>query len=250
MKFEIYNGVIQMSKYIIRLDDASEYMDIQKWAAIETLLDEYEIKPIVGIIPQNRDAALISKYKFNSDFWTLVKRWTEKNWIPAMHGYEHCYISESGGMNPVHQRSEFAGISYDEQCKKIKKGYSILKNHEIYPDIFFAPSHTFDKNTLLALRAETSIRIISDTIAYDIYKKADFWFIPQQCGAVRKLPFKMVTFCYHPNSMQTADFGRLNKFLKNNREKFVDFDFERMKDRKFGCFDLILKKLYFIKHKT
>lgn len=29
-----------MSKYIIRLDDASDYMDVEKWQQMEDLLDK------------------------------------------------------------------------------------------------------------------------------------------------------------------------------------------------------------------
>lgn len=40
-----------MTKYIMRLDDASEYMDVPKWKRMEDLLDAYHIKPLVGIFP-------------------------------------------------------------------------------------------------------------------------------------------------------------------------------------------------------
>ena len=42
--------------YLVRLDDASEYMDIEKWKIVEGILDKYQIKPLVGIIPDNKDA--------------------------------------------------------------------------------------------------------------------------------------------------------------------------------------------------
>ena len=40
-----------MSQYILRLDDASDYMDVKKWQRMEELLDRYGIKPLVGVIP-------------------------------------------------------------------------------------------------------------------------------------------------------------------------------------------------------
>lgn len=42
-----------MSQYILRLDDASDYMDVKKWQRMEELLDRHGIKPLVGIIPDN-----------------------------------------------------------------------------------------------------------------------------------------------------------------------------------------------------
>ena len=238
-----------MRHYIIRLDDASDYMDIEKWNRIEKILDKYGIKPIFGVIPQNKDEALISKYKQNPNFWELIHEWIAKGWVPAMHGFEHKYSTNSGGINPVNKRSEFAGLEYKLQAEKIKKGYQILKDQSIMPEIFFAPSHTFDENTLIALRNETPIRIISDTVSWDIYKSGDFWFIPQQSGRVRELPFKTVTFCYHPNTMSEDDFDELDRFAERNRNLFAAFKTELLTDRKRSFIDNLLGRFYYMMHR-
>ena len=238
-----------MHKYILRLDDASDYMDLEKWLRMEKLLDKYEIKPIFGIIPKNCDESMICKYERNRGFWNLVHCWINKGWIPAMHGYEHRYVTKDGGINPVNKRSEFAGLSYEEQAEKIKKGYKILIEHEIEPHIFFAPSHTFDENTLKAIKTETPIRIISDTVAWDVYKERDFWFIPQQSGSVRKLPFKTVTFCYHPNTMSDKSYEELERFIHNNGDCFSCVG-NIFKDRKYNFMDKALQQLYFLRRKA
>lgn len=51
-----------MSRYLLRLDDASDYSDRERWQRMETLLDRYGILPIVGIIPDNHDSALVESY--------------------------------------------------------------------------------------------------------------------------------------------------------------------------------------------
>lgn len=238
-----------MAKYIMRLDDASDYMDIEKWDRMKRILDQYNVKPVFGIIPDNKDDSMVNVYSRDEKFWDKMKAWILEGWVPALHGFEHRYISKSGGINPVNARSEFAGITYKEQCEKIEKGYKILKHHGIVPEIFFAPSHTFDKNTLKALKEKTNIRVISDTIADNVYKKDDFWFVPQQSGAVRELPFKIVTFCYHPNMMQDDDYEVLEKFLQAHEDDFIRYDSKLLLNRKFGLKDFALKKLYFMKRK-
>ena len=75
-----------------------------------------------------------------------------------------------------------------------------------------------------ALKEKTNIRVISDTIANDVYKKGDFWFIPQQSGGVRELPLKIVTFCYHPNVMEDKDFVVLEKFLQEHKNDFICYE--------------------------
>lgn len=232
--------------YLMRLDDASEYMDIKKWTRIETLLDKYNIKPIYGIIPSNEDPELL-KYGKVDDFWKLMKNWQNKGWTPALHGYTHVFESEDGGINPVNKRSEFAGVLLERQKEKIKNGYEILKKNKIETKIFFAPAHTFDKNTLIALKEESSIRIISDTVSNDVYFNDGFYFIPQQSGVCRKLPFKIVTFCYHPNIMEDDDFDRLEKFLELYGTCFVSMDQIKLHKKKRSLLDLILKELYFMR---
>ena len=236
-----------MQQYLLRLDDASEYMDIKRWESMEKLLNQYHILPLFGIIPNNKDDNLTNRYSLDPAFWDKMQRWVKNGWIPALHGYDHKYLTQSGGINPVNLRSEFAGLSFEQQCEKIEKGYEILQQHNISPKIFFAPSHTFDENTLCAIKQKTPIRIISDTVANDIYYKKDFFYIPQQTGKVRNLPFKFVTFCYHPNEMTEKDFEELEEFLKMNQQKFVDLNLLQMKKRKVNLFDYFLKKLYFAK---
>lgn len=230
-----------MARLFLRLDDACEKMDLKKWALIEGLLDKYNVKPLVGVIPQCEDK-MMNQYPVNKLFWELVKSWINKGWTIAMHGFNHVYSTNCGGINPVNKRSEFAGEPLVVQEEKIKNAIKIFKSHSIDPDVFFAPSHTFDDNTLIALKEHTNISIISDTIAWDCYFRNGFIFVPQQSGRVRKLPFKTITFCYHPNTMSPKDFEELERFLQ--KHKFSPFLFSGVK-RKYKPIDRFLRFLYF-----
>ena len=238
-----------MSQYILRLDDASDYMDVEKWQRMEDILDRYGIKPLVGVIPDNRDSSLTETYKQDPEFWDKTARWKEKGCELALHGCYHKYTTEEGGINPVNKRSEFAGVPLDKQKEMIRHGVDILKSHNIEPKVFFAPSHTFDENTLIALKEESNIRIISDTIANDVYLENGFYFIPQQSGRVRKLPFNVCTFCYHPNIMKNDDFEELEIFLKGRYSNFVSVQDTKLKERKISKLDRVLHAIYFAKRR-
>ena len=231
--------------YLLRLDDASEYMDLVKWSLMETLLDDQGIKPIVGVIPDNRDPDLVGKYERNPQFWSMVKAWQEKGWTIALHGHTHVYESQSGGINPVNSFSEFAGVSLETQRRNIREGIRIFTENGIDLKIFFAPAHTFDHNTLRALKLESQIRVISDTVANDIYFRDGFHFIPQQSGRVRKLPFRVVTFCYHPNTMSDSDFELLAAFIQRNLDEFRSYDNLSLTNRSPSSFDWLVGRLYF-----
>lgn len=235
-----------MSRYIMRLDDACEKMDVEKWGKMEELLDKYGILPLVGVIPHCEDP-MMESYDIDPNFWKKVKKWDSKGWTIALHGYNHVYRTMCGGINPVNKRSEFAGEAIEIQREKIKKGVKIFLDYGFDIKVFFAPSHTFDKNTLKALKLESNISIISDTIAWDSYYKDGFYFVPQQSGKVRKLPFKTITFCYHPNTMNDKDFLLLESFLKKNRKKFYKLQEISFTNRKKGLIDKILEYLYFLR---
>lgn len=235
-----------MARYIIRLDDASDYMDVERWLRMERLLDQYHIKPLVGVIPCNKDRSLVDVYQHNPNFWSMVRGWREKGWSLAMHGYEHRYVTDQGGINPVNQKSEFAGLPYEEQARKITDGVRILNEHGVQPEIFFAPSHTFDEETVRAILNCSKIRIISDTVANKPYRGYGVTFVPQQSGSVRKLPFHTTTFCYHPNVMDDQAFQKLESFLQKYQDQFIEFPAKQV-SREKSIYDRMLSMLYFLR---
>lgn len=230
-----------MKTYLIRLDDACERMDVQNWTRIEQLLDKYSVKPLVGVIPHCEDQKM-NAYQTDALFWEKVDRWRQKGWVIALHGYDHVYSTNCGGINPINKRSEFAGNSIEIQKEKIAKGISVFKEHGMSPSVFFAPAHTFDENTLIALQEMSEIRFISDTIAWDSYRKGSFTFVPQQSGKARALPFKTTTFCFHPNTMSEKDFSDLETFLMHHK---IGVFPSNHSNRKFSLLDKFCSLLYF-----
>lgn len=212
--------------YLLRLDDACPTMNRDHWDRLESILDVYHIKPMVGIVPNCNDAELLID-KFDIAFWQKAIDWQNKGWAIALHGYDHCYVSDNGlaGLNPLWKRSEFAGVPLYIQSEKIEKGVAILENHGLNPKYFFAPSHTFDKNTLCAIREKSNIRIISDTIATKPYQWNGFVFIPQLGGQCRRrwIP-GFWTFCLHPNQMDEEAFTKTEVFLRNYHSSFISFE--------------------------
>lgn len=240
------------NKYLIRLDDACPTMDAAKWQRMEDILERYDVRPMVGVIPNNNDP----KQKIDAEdpnFWDKVNKWSNKMWAIALHGYNHCYISEEGlkGLNPLWVRSEFAGLSLDEQKEKIRRGVDIMRMHGIDPKFFFAPSHTFDKNTLIALREESNIRIISDTIATEPYKDGDFIFIPQMGGHCAEMKLSGIwTFCLHPSAMSEENFVATETFIRLHKEEFVgfcDLDLQALKPKNMKS--RLLSWIYFTRRK-
>ncbi|MDY3317565.1 DUF2334 domain-containing protein [Riemerella anatipestifer] len=234
-----------MVKYLIRLDDACPTMDKRKWQYVTEILMKYDIQPMVGIVPFNEDISLKIDDE-DIEFWDKCRYWQLLGWAIALHGYKHLYTTNLGGINPIHKRSEFAGVSLEEQKIMLKKGYEKLLSFGIKAEYFFAPSHTFDENTLKALKAATPIRKISDTIALKPYRYKEITFYPQQFGYFRNVKISGYwTFCFHPNTMENEELKYFEKFIHMNKDKFVSFDQIATFDRGKSIFEYLIEKVYF-----
>jgi predicted deacetylase len=203
------------SKYILRLDDACHTMNLQNWEKIEDICDEFSIKPIVAVVPLNCDLDLIYQ-PYNPKFWDKVRTWKDKGWTIAMHGYQHAmHETKSKIILPFYKKSEFAGLSYDQQIVKIKCSLQIFIDENVEPTAWVAPAHCFDLITLQAIAAETSIRVISDGIARNQYYEHDFYWIPQQLWNFVEKKSGLWTICLHPNTMTDQQFETLRLNVKH-----------------------------------
>ena len=148
--FNFLNNFIRKNTgLLIRLDDISANMSWKYMDKCELLFDKFNIKPLLGIIPENKDPELLN-YPKNSNFWERVESWKKKGWEIAMHGYEHLYDKKCKKTDYLGHGgyTEFVGDPYELQYQKIKSGLNILKKQDLNTKIFFAPNHTFDENTI------------------------------------------------------------------------------------------------------
>jgi hypothetical protein len=201
------------ARYLIRLDDACETMDHRRWAAIERVLDRHSVKPLVAVVPDNRDPALAVSERDDS-FWDKVRAWVAKGWTLAMHGNTHVMQQTAAKLLvPFYHRSEFAGRSLEEQAERVRCAWALFLAQGLTPRVWVAPAHSFDVLTLEALRAETTINVVSDGIACDTYTEFGFRWIPQQLWNLSKRPFGVWTVCLHPNEMSPAALDSLDQAL-------------------------------------
>ncbi len=232
-------------KFIIRLDDACPYMNEENWIRMEHLLDKYNIKPIVGVIPDYK-GDLFDEFKQIDDFWEKYPlKWQNKGWIIAQHGLNHD-LSDT-------VRTEFVGKSYEEQKKILEEGYTILKSKGITPRCFFAPAHTFDDNTIDACADLQYFDFISDGYAYFPYCYRNVLFFPSVFDTPHSIsPKGIFTFVFHPNYTEDIAFKKLEDFIKLHKENF-DLDLENIieqfKSRKRNLSDKVLEFSIYIYRK-
>ena len=80
-------------RYLIRFDDICPTMNWAGWDAIESLLMRHSIRPILAVVPDNRDPKLIVDSPC-ADFWERVRKWQRAGYAIALHGYQHRYVNQ------------------------------------------------------------------------------------------------------------------------------------------------------------
>ncbi len=215
-------------KIAIRMDDISPAMDWERFEAFQALLDEYGVKPLIGVVPDNRDENL-NRDRERGDFWELVKGLQEDGWTVALHGYQHVYTEKNGGIFPLNDFSEFAGVPYEKQLEMLEQGKRILESHGIGTDIFMAPAHSYDKNTLAALK-QAGFGRITDGFGSRPYQWRGMLFYPISFRLENSLKKKngFTTMVVHTNTMDEKDMARYRRILEG--QEVISFE-EYLKER-------------------
>lgn len=229
-----------MVQYLIRLDDLCPTNNLKKWERFFKLFDQYGIKPIIAVIPNNRDPKLGNCGSHNPDYWNLVRKLQRKKYALAMHGFEHQYITRNSGLFKLNERSEFAGLPLHIQQQKINVARSVFEREKIETSIFVAPAHTFDFNTLTALKTCSTIRIISDGLLSTPYIRRGFKWIPVQLPEATLKQKDTWTFNYHPETCTDDAFRKLENFIVQHHQNFVSI--EEVKFRPYRLSDFLKEK--------
>lgn len=198
-----------------RLDDITPGLKMANLKRFEELFDSFNIRPILGIVPCNEDKGLIVD-KIQSDFWDEMRRLKDKGWLIALHGYKHVYVNEDSGILEANPFSEFASLPYETQKHMISEGKRILEENDLPVQLFMAPGHTFDGNTLKALVAN-GIFGLTDGYADRPYIRDGVTFYPCRLNEPC-IPSGFDTLCMHLNNWTDEDFDSLETFLKSNRD--------------------------------
>jgi predicted deacetylase len=209
------------TRFILRFDDICPTMNWRTWHILERDLCELNVKPIVAVIPDNRDKNLMVSSPAVNDFWSNVRTWQKRGWTIGLHGYQHRYLTNVPGRYGTMARSEFAGLPYEIQEIKLRNAIRIFREQQVLPEVWVAPAHSFDATTITIL-SELGVRIISDGYAIYPYQDAHgVTWIPQQFGKFRKLPFGVWTICCHFNQWTDEETESFRQDLRKYRRHFT-----------------------------
>jgi peptidoglycan/xylan/chitin deacetylase (PgdA/CDA1 family) len=204
---------LKTAKYLLRFDDICPTMNWRVWSEIESALEEHGVSPILAVVPDNQDPKL-QVDESRADFWERVRQWQARGWTIALHGFQHKYVAEHRGIVTPRKKTEFAGVPAGEQEEKLRGGMEIFKREGIKPQVWIAPSNSFDSTTV-SLLPKFGIRIISDGLCRFPFRwPEEMLWVPHQIFGFRPAPPGVWTVCYHHNDWEAADLARFRQDLR------------------------------------
>jgi hypothetical protein len=210
------------AQYLLRFDDLCPTVSREGWRRCRAVIDEFQIQPILAIVPDNRDPELQAAPP-DAEFWHQMQGMERAGAMIGLHGYRHLCANHGRSLVPIHRASEFAGLPAETQRAWIREGLRVLRDRGLDPKIWVAPRHGFDRNTLRALRSE-GIQLVSDGFARRPFLRGGFVWIPQQLWAPLEKPDGLWTICVHPNSASEMQIAALRGFLRGHAPQFTSVD--------------------------
>ncbi len=210
------------AKYLIRFDDICPTMNWKLWHDFETVLMEEGIKPILAVIPDNKDERLCVGER-DEHFWERVRRWQARDWTIGLHGYQHRYVTGDPGICGLQKSSEFAGLSLGDQKTKLQKAVEVFGRERVRPDLWIAPAHSFDAHTVEALNG-MGIRSIND--GFHLFPYLDpqgMLWVPQQIWRFRRMPVGIWTISIHLDDEPYGDVGLFRRKIKRYKHTITSF---------------------------
>ena len=234
---------------LIRFDDIAPNMNWKFMNECEKILNEYNIKPLLGVIPKNEDPELLA-LQYNSNFWNKIEEWQKKGWEISAHGYTHVYDTKTNKKDYFRYGggSEFFGHDLQKQKTKIYESLKIFSEKGIEVRSFFAPNHTYDLNTFQALR-ENGIKFVIDGYGLFPYQEHGIIFIPQLFYKEILLPYGIQSTQIHLNFWDQNNLSNFKKFIAKNYKKIVSFN-EASSNLRQGLYTKIINTSVKISLKT
>jgi peptidoglycan/xylan/chitin deacetylase (PgdA/CDA1 family) len=215
------SAALSDGRYLIRFDDICSSMNWAVWDAIESQLIRHSVRPILAVVPDNRDPKLIVDSP-RADFWERVRRWQRAGYTIALHGYEHRYVNNNAGLMRLTYQSEFAGLSRNEQEAKLRRGLEIFSKYGVHADAWAAPAHSFDRTTVAVL-ADLGVSVISDGLwPWPFTDARGVTWVPQQLWHFAPKPAGIWTVCCHHNNWTPRTIEDFAKSLEAYASKMTD----------------------------
>ncbi len=214
--------IVRPAQFLLRFDDLCPTMARACWQRFLPIIEEFGLRPILAVVPDNRDSGLIIDAQ-DPEFWEKMRAMEAAGAIIGLHGLHHLCASQGRSLLPFHRTSEFAGVPEATQSAWIRAGVKILRDRGLPPRSWVAPRHGFDRATLRALRRE-GIALVSDGLARIPFTRGGLTWIPQQLWAPTEKKRGVWTILLHSNTASEEQLRQLESFVRGHAAQFTSVD--------------------------
>ncbi|WP_417525540.1 DUF2334 domain-containing protein [Marinovum sp.] len=211
-----------MARFVIRLDDICPTMDHEKFARARAHFAAADVRPLLGIVPDNRDPDLEIDAP-DPAFWAQMRALQAQGWAISQHGYRHLIHTGARGVLGISPRSEFAGRPLAAQHDDLAAGQRILAGEGLATDVFMAPFHSYDRATLRALNS-LGFATVTDGYGLFPWQAGGLRFVPQLFERPVHFGLGTYTMCLHLNNMTLDEIDALGQFVSANAARIIGFD--------------------------
>ena len=200
-------------KLVVRIDDVHPTMDGDRFRYFASRMREIDCQGLLGIIPNCLDKGLMRGDKI-PEFWAWMSELKSDGWVISMHGYKHVYDTRGETLLRGVEKSEFAGHELSEQIARIRAAKSIMMSKGLDTDVFMAPKHSFDMNTIKALLAN-DFKYITDGFGLYAYDVMGITVVPQLFSRPHGFSIGVTTTCLHLDNMTYAEIDNFIDKIKH-----------------------------------
>ncbi|MCF8406006.1 MAG: DUF2334 domain-containing protein [Bacteroidales bacterium] len=202
-----------------RYDDYSAVSDTKLEKQIIEIFSDFNIPITFGVIPNvvssmysdtiSNEFIILKRRKIN-----ILKKASREGIVEiALHGYTHRQNLK------VNIYTEFSGLDYNEQYRKIKQGKNFLEN-EIGSKVttFIPPWNSYDSITLQVLN-ELNFQFISSDIIGQSYNNSGLMYVPFTCEVNNLKDAIMLARENLDNSALIVVMFHQDNFIEANKNK-------------------------------
>jgi len=208
--------------YLIRFDDVTPGMAWTRFQPFEDLARDLRLPYLLGVVPDCRDVKLMVE-PTRIDFWPWIRRMKAQGATIAQHGFTHLYETQHKGLLGIGRKSEFAGLPYEVQYHRLARGKEIMQNEGVWDGVFMAPSHSFDADTVKALKA-LGFRALTDGFGFFPYEIEGLHAVPQLFARPIGFGIGVETVCIHANTLSDQRRTMLIEKFRALRSSIIGFD--------------------------
>jgi len=206
------------AEYLVRFDDMCPTMRWSVWERIEPILIERLVRPVLAVVPENRDPDLRIDDP-RPDFWDRVRGWHARGWTIALQPGGR---SRGSGRAGGGARGDLVGRPEPAQREALGAAVDTLTKQGVAPSAFAASHRSYDRVTLALLREFGITTVIGGHSLFPYRDRDGMVWVPQQLDAFERKARGVWTVRLRHNAWGTSEVEAFGSDMARHGDRVTD----------------------------